>query len=78
MDESEVNSLVDRVYTLKVDIGMGFAWKMCGALVLNRGKIKCLHEKSLPSMAIRKQIEEKYYKNMGILEMNTLMEKEMK
>ena len=73
-----MSSLVDTVYAFSTDIKMEFGLKKCGVLVLKRGKVKQMNGLVLPSGDVMKQIDEKGYKYLGMLEIDKVMEEEMK
>ena len=77
-DESQVSSLIDTVYAFSADIRMEFGLKKCGVLVLKRGKVKRMDGLVLPSGEVMKQIDDEGYKYLGILEIDKVMEEEMK
>ena len=77
-DESQVSSLVDTVYAFSTDIKMEFGLKKCGVLVLKRGKVKQMNGLMLPSGDVMKQIDEEGYKYLEMLEIDKVMEEEMK
>ena len=77
-DESQVSSLVDTVYAFSTDIKMEFGLKKRGVLALKRGKVKQMDGLVLPSGDVMKQIDEEGYKYLGMLEIDKMMEEEMK
>ena len=60
------------------DIGMEFGIKKCGAIIMNRGKVKSTDGIELPSGEKIREIEEDGYKYLGILEYDKVKEQEMK
>ena len=71
----QIDSLVQTVHTFSIDIGMEFGIKMCGVLVLKRGKMEGV---VLPDRHVMKEIEDRGYWYLGIPETDHLKEKEMK
>jgi hypothetical protein len=66
-NKEQIDSLVETVHIVSKDIGMEFGIKKCGMLVMKKGKIvEC------------NGIEEDGYKYLGILELDKIMEGEMK
>ena len=57
---------------------MEFGIKKCGVLVLKRGKIAKMEGVLLPDGQVMKEIEDRGYRYLGILETDHLKEKEMK
>ena len=57
---------------------MEFGITKCGALVLKRGKIVKTEGVVLPDGQVMKEIEDRGYRYLGILETDHLKEKEMK
>ena len=76
--ENQIESLVNTVYMFSEDIGMEFGVKKCGVLVLKRGKMIECEGVVLPNGETMKEIEEDGYKYLGILEMDRIMEGEMR
>lgn len=77
-NEEQVSSLVNTVYLFSKDIGMEFGLKKCGVLMMRRGKVQKSEGIELPSGEAMKEIEEGGYKYLGILEMDDIMEEEMR
>ena len=74
----QIDSLVQTVHTFSIDIGMEFGIKKCGVLVLKRGKIAKMEGVLLPDEQVMKEIEDRGYRYVGLLETDHLKEKEMK
>ena len=74
----QIDSLVQTVHTFSMDIGMEFGIKKCGVLVLKRGKIVKMEGIVLPDGQVMKEVEDRGYRYLGILETDQLKEKEMK
>lgn len=66
------------VHTFSTDVGMKFGIENCGVLVLKRGKIVKMEGVVLPDGQVMKEIEDRGYRYLGILETDQLKEKEMK
>ena len=73
-----MSSLVETVYAFSTDIKMEFGLKKCGVLVLKRGKVKQMNGLVLSYGDVMKHIDEEVYKNFGMLEIDKVMEEEMK
>ena len=74
----QTESLVQTVHTFSIDVGMEFGIKKCGVLVLKRSKIAKMKGVVLPDGQVMKEIEDRGYRYLGILETDHLKEKEMK
>ena len=74
----QIDSLVQTVHTFSTDIGMEFGIKKSGVLVLKRSKIVKMEGVVLPDGQVMKEIEDRGYRYLGILETDELKEKEMK
>ena len=74
----QTDSLVPTVRTLSTAVWMKFVIKKCGVLVLKRGKIAKMEGVVLPVWQVLKDIEERVYRYLGILETEKLKEKEVK
>ena len=77
-NDSQAESLVNTVYRVSKDIGMEIGIKKCGILKLVRGKISKHDGIVLPNGERMKSVEDEGYKYLGILEMDKIMESEMK
>ena len=67
-NEREINGLISTVQILNNDIGMGFGIKMCGVLVLKRGKTVSSEGAEMPDDERIKEVEKNRYRYLGILE----------
>ena len=77
-NEEELERLVEVVEVFSRDIGMGFGLDKCGMLAIRKG-VKVRSEGiELPDGEMIKELDEKGYKYLGILQNDTIMEKEMK
>ena len=76
--QNQIDLLVNTVYLLSSDIGMEFGIGKCGVLVMQRGKVIATERMELPDGQVMKDIEEKGYKYLRILEMDKIKEVEMK
>ena len=74
----QIHSLVQTVHTFSTDIRMEFRIKRCGILVLKCGKIVKMEGVVLPDGQVMKEIEDRGYGYLSILEKDQLKEKEMK
>ena len=70
----QIDSLVQTVHTFSTDIGMEFGIKKCGVLILKRGKIVKMEGAVLPDWQVMKEIEERGYRYLGVLESDQLKE----
>ncbi|CAB4007495.1 Hypothetical predicted protein [Paramuricea clavata] len=77
-NKEQVDSLVKTVHIVSKDIGMEFGIKKSGMLVMKRGKIVECNGIQLPDEKTIKSVEEDGYKYLGILELDKIMEGEMK
>ena len=79
-NENQVNSLVSTVQVFSDDIKMEFGVKKCGILIMHRGAVAKTKTTGivLPSGETIKHIDEDGYKYLGILEFDSVKEKEMK
>ena len=76
--DTQIDSLVKTVYLFSKDIGMEFGIKKCGVLILKRGKVVDYEGVFLPDGELMKVVENDGYKYLGILEIDGVMEVEMK
>ena len=77
-NDAQIDSLVETVHCVSNDVGMEFGIKKCGVVSVRRGKISKHEGIILPNGEVMKQIEQDGYKYLGILEMEKIMEEEMK
>ena len=64
----QIDSLVQTVHTFSIDIGMEFGIKKCRVLVPKRGKIAKMEGVLLTDGQVMKEIEDRGYRYVGILE----------
>ena len=77
-NEEELERLVEIVHIYSKDVGMEFGLDKCGMLVIRKGvKVRSVGIE-LPDGEVIKELDEKRYKNLGILQTDTVMEKQMK
>ena len=78
-NENEVNSLVSTVQVFSDDIKMEFGVKKCEILIMHRGAVTKTKTNGivLPSGETIKHIDEDGYRYLGILEFDSVEEKEM-
>ena len=74
----QIDSLVQTVHTFSIDIGMEFGIKKSGVLALKRGKIAKMEGVLQQDGQVMKEIEDRGYRYLGILETDHLKEKEIK
>ena len=77
-DENQIDSLIQTVFVFSRDIGMEFGVRKCGVIILRRGKVVRTDGVELPNGETIRSIEADGYKYLGILEADTILEKEMK
>ena len=77
-NEAQIDSLVKTLQLFGNDIGMEFGIKKCGVLILKRGKIVQCNGIVLPNGEVMKVIEQDGYLYLGILEMDRILEEEMR
>ena len=76
--EDEIDSLVRTVRLFSQDIGMEFGVKKCAVVVMKRGKVTECEGIELPDGQRIRAVEQDGYKYLGILEIDTIKQKEMK
>ena len=77
-NEEELERLVEIVHIYSKDVGMEFGLDKCGMLVIRKGvKVRSVGIE-LPDGEVIKELDEKGYKYLGILQSDTVMEKQMK
>ena len=76
--DTQIDWLVRTVHLFSKDIGMEFGVKKCGVLILKRGKVVEYEGVLLPDGELMKVVENDGYKYLGILEIDGVMEDEMK
>ena len=76
--ENEIKGLVSTIEFFSQDIAMQFGIKKCGAIIMNRGKVKSTDGIELPSGEKKREIEEDGCKYLEILEYDRVKEREMK
>lgn len=77
-DERELNSPVNTVRVFSTDTGMEIGLKKCGVLVMKRGKVVEFVGKDLPDGERMKTVSEDGYKYLGVLELDGVLNDEMK
>ena len=75
--DDQIDSLVQTVFTLSENIGMEFGLKKCGVVILKKGKLVKFDGIHLPNQEIMKEVEEKRYTYLGILELDKIKEHEI-
>ena len=78
MSEEQIDSLVRTVHIVSTDIGMEFGYRMCGILILKRGKIVRNQGIELQNGETMKEMEQEGYKYLDIVELDKMKENEMK
>ena len=74
----QIDSLVRTVYLFTSDVGMEFGVKKCGTIVLKRGKMVKCNGIELANGEVIKRITEKGCTYLGVMELDQVMEEEMK
>ena len=74
----QIDSLVQTVFRFTEDVGMEFELRKCGVVTLKKGKLVKFDGIFLPSREIMKEVDEKGYTYLGILELDQIKEHEMK
>ena len=75
----QLDSLIHTVHTFRWDIGMEFEIKKCVVLVLKKEKVVSFDGTEIPPDGqIIKDVEEKGYEYLGVLEADSFKEKDMK
>ena len=77
-NENEIDSLVQTVQACCSDIGMQFGISKCSVLTMKRGKKVEAREITLPSGESMHDPDDSGYKYLGILELDSIMNNEMK
>ena len=77
-NENEINTLVSTVNAISIDIRMEFGIQKCGLLVMKRGKVIKTQGIELEENNVIRDIDEKGYKYLGIVESDKVHEKNMK
>ena len=77
-NKEELERLVEIIYVYSKDIGMEFRLDKCGILVIRKGvKVRSVGIE-LPDGEVIKELDEKGYKYLGILQNDMVMETQMK
>ena len=76
--DDQIDSLVQRVFTFREDIGMELGLKKCGVVILKKGRLVKFDGIHLPNQEIMRGVDENGYTCLGILEMDEIKEHEMK
>ena len=76
--DEQIDSLVQTVFRFSEDIGMEFGLKKCGVVTLKKGKLVKFDGIYLPNHEIMKEVDEKGYTYLGILELDQIKEHIMK
>ena len=76
--EKQIDSLARTVHILRTDMGMEFGIRKCSLLILKRGKIVRHQGIELPNGETMKEVEQKGYTYLGIIELDKIKESEMK
>ena len=74
----QIDSLVRTVYLFTSDVGMEFGVKKCGTIVLKRGKMVECNGIELANGDVIKRITEEEYTYLRVIELDQVMEEEMK
>ena len=77
-NENQIDSLVQTVFVFSQDIGMEFGIKKCAVIILKRGKMVACDGIQLPNEEVMKNVDEKGYTYLGVIETDEIKEKEIK
>ena len=76
--QDQIDSLIKTVHLFSSDIGMVFGIDKCGVVIMKRGKLVECNGVELPNGEVIKQVEKDGYKYLGVLELDRIMESDMK
>ena len=76
--EDQIETLIQTTNIFITDIRMEFGIKKCGVLILKRGKIVKSDGIELPNDEVIKEVDENGYTYLGVVELDKMMEEEMK
>ena len=76
--ERELDSLIQTVRIFSDDVGMVFGLGKCAVLVLKRGRMVRTEGIELPNGKRMKEINLAGYKYLGVLQLDSIMNREMK
>ena len=76
--QDQIDSLIKTVHLFSSDIGMVFGIDKCGVVIMKRGKLVECNGVELPNEEVIKQVEKDGYKYLGVLELDRIMESDMK
>ena len=76
--KDQIDSLVKTVHLFSGDIGMTLGVNKCSVVVMKRGKLTECDGIQLPNGEVIKQVEKAGYKYLGVLELDGVMESDMK
>ena len=75
---SQVDSLLQTVWSYSEDIGMKFGIDKCAVIELERGRLVRSERIELPDGERLKEVDQEGYKYLGVLQLDMAMNKEMK
>ena len=73
-----MDTLVRTTHGFSTDIGMEFGMKKCRILTRKRGKVVRCEGIKLPNCEVMKEVKKEGYTYLGIVELDTIKENEMK
>ena len=73
-----MDTLVRTIHSFSTDIGMKFGMKKCRILTMKRGKVVRCEGIKLPNCEVMKEVKKEGYTYLGIVELDTIKENEMK
>ena len=76
--QDQINTLIKAVHLFSTDIGMVFGVDKCGVVVMKRSNLVECNGIQLPNEEVIKQVEKTGYKYLRILELDGIMERDMK
>ncbi|XP_069983749.1 uncharacterized protein [Penaeus vannamei] len=77
-DNDQIDSLVNTVRIFSEDIKIEFGLSKCGVLIIKRGKVVESDGLCMPDGAMMRNIEERGYKYLGVLEVDGIKHDQMK
>ena len=73
-----MDTLGRTIHGFSTDIGMEFGMKKCRILTIKRGKVVRCEGIKLPNCEVMKEVKKEGYTYLGIVELDTIKENEMK
>ena len=73
-----MDTLGRTIHGFNTDVGMEFGMKKCRILTMKRGKVVRCEGIKLPNCEVMKEVKKEGYTYLGIVELDTIKENEMK